>query len=67
MQIIANGFFENEYVKKSGGQSLFVSSEYDEGCEFVKKLLDTKIIKENDFAFKATGLLDNLNELITNA
>ena len=67
LHIITNECFENEYVNNSDGETLFVTSESDKSCKFVKKLLNSKIFERNDVAFKATGLLDNLNELITNA
>lgn len=67
MQIIANDYFEKDYVKSTEGVTLFVSSECYESCEFIKKILNSEIFEQNDVAFKATGLLDNLNKLITNA
>lgn len=67
MQIITNDYFEKDYVKNTEGVSLFVSSESCESCGFVKKILNSEIFEHNDVAFKATGLLDNLNELIINA
>ena len=67
MQIVANDYFETDYVKNTDGEALFVSSECDKSCEFVKKLLNSEIFEQNIVAFKATGLFDNVNELITNA
>lgn len=67
MQIIANEYFEKDYVKSTEGVTLFVSSECYESCGFVKEILNLEIFKHSGIAIKATGLLDNLNELITNA
>ncbi len=67
MQIISNDYFELDFVLAENGGTRFISSEDATSCEFIKSLLNDKMFENNLIVFKASGLYDNLKELIIGA
>ena len=66
MQIILNDYFKHDFVEITGGKTYFVSSEDASSCELVRSLLKEQESKQKVIVFKATGLSDNLKELVKN-